>query len=59
MAFWKARLCLMCALPPFLWDNDEELQAFLKSEAAQQWFDEAAAATGVRVFYAEGRCTGP
>ena len=39
---------------PFLWDNDEELQAFLKSEAAQQWFDEAAAATGVRVFYAEG-----
>ena len=39
---------------PFLWDNDEELQAFLKAETAQQWFDEAAEATGVRVFYAEG-----
>lgn len=39
---------------PFLWDSQEEFQAFLDSETAQQWFEEAAQATGVRVLAARG-----
>jgi len=39
---------------PFLWDNYEELEAFLRSDAAQKWFDDAAAKTGVRVMLAKG-----
>ena len=42
------------AAAPFLWDSHEELQAFLDSEMVQQWFDEAAKATGVRVLAAAG-----
>ena len=39
---------------PFLWDSQEEFQAFLDSDTAQQWFEEAAQATGVRVLAARG-----
>ncbi len=39
---------------PFIWDNYEEMQAFLDSEASQKWFEEAAASTGVRVLAAKG-----
>lgn len=39
---------------PFLWDNHEQLQAFLDSDTAKQWFEEAAQATGVRVLAAAG-----
>lgn len=41
---------------PFIWDSNDELYAFLQSDVAQQWFDEAAAATGVRVILAKGEC---
>lgn len=41
---------------PFIWDSNEELYAFLQSDVAQQWFDEAAASTGVRVILAKGEC---
>lgn len=39
---------------PFIWDDHEELQAFLDSETGQAWFEEAAQATGVRVLAAAG-----
>ena len=39
---------------PFIWDNYEQLQAFLDSDVGQSWFDEAAAKTGVRVLAATG-----
>ena len=39
---------------PFLWDTQEEFQAFLDSDTAQQWFEEAAQTTGVRVLAARG-----
>lgn len=39
---------------PFIWDNHEQLQAFLDSDIAQQWFEEAAQKTGVRVLAAAG-----
>ena len=39
---------------PFIWDNYNQLQAFLDSEVGQSWFDEAAAKTGVRVLAATG-----
>ncbi len=39
---------------PFLWNDHEELQAFLDSDVAQGWMEEAAAATGVRVLAARG-----
>lgn len=39
---------------PFIWDNYEEMQAFLDSEVSKQWFEEAAASTGVRVLAAKG-----
>lgn len=43
---------------PFLWDSQEEFQAFLDSETAQQWFEEAAQATGVRSWQ-RGRAASP
>lgn len=39
---------------PFIWDNYDQLQAFLDSEVGQGWFEEAAAKTGVRVLAAVG-----
>lgn len=39
---------------PFIWDNHDELQAFLNSDTAQTWFEEAAKTTGVRVLAAAG-----
>lgn len=39
---------------PFIWDSQDELEAFLESDIAKQWFDEAAEATGVRVLVAAG-----
>lgn len=39
---------------PFIWNSHEELQAFLESDTAKQWFDEAAEASGVRVIAAAG-----
>lgn len=39
---------------PFIWDSHEQLQAFLDSEVAQEWFEEAAEKTGVRVLIAYG-----
>ena len=39
---------------PFIWGSHEEMQAFLDSEVAKQWFEDAAAATGVRVLAAKG-----
>lgn len=39
---------------PFIWDSHEQLQAFLDSEAAQAWLEEAAIGSGVRVLAAEG-----
>lgn len=43
----------ICAAP-FIWDDNAELEAFLKTDVAQEWFDAAAKATGVRVFLAKG-----
>jgi tripartite ATP-independent transporter DctP family solute receptor len=39
---------------PFIWDNYEQLQAFLDSPVGQGWIEEAAAKTGVRVLAATG-----
>ena len=39
---------------PFIWDNYEEMQAFLDSDVSKQWLEEAAASTGVRVLAASG-----
>lgn len=39
---------------PFIWNSHEELQSFLDSDVSKQWFEEAAAATGVRVLAASG-----
>jgi len=39
---------------PFLWNSYEEMQSFLNSETAQEWFEEAAKSTGVRVLVADG-----
>lgn len=39
---------------PFIWDNYEQLQAFLDSDVAKSWFEEAATKTGVRVLAATG-----
>ncbi|MCG1012387.1 TRAP transporter substrate-binding protein [Tepidanaerobacter sp. GT38] len=39
---------------PFIWDSHDELQAFLDSDTAQAWFEEAAKTTGVRVLAAAG-----
>ncbi|TYP47888.1 TRAP transporter substrate-binding protein [Thermosediminibacter litoriperuensis] len=41
-------------IAPFIWDSQEELEAFLESDIAKQWFEEAAASTGVRVLAAAG-----
>lgn len=45
----------ICAAP-FIWDSNKELYDFLQSDTAKKWFDEAAAATGVRVIVAKGEC---
>ena len=39
---------------PFIWDNNSELEAFLQTDTAKKWFDQAAKSTGVRVFLAKG-----
>jgi len=39
---------------PFMWKDYDELEAFLQSDTAKKWFDEAAKATGVRVILAKG-----
>jgi len=39
---------------PFLWKNNQEMQAFLDSDVAQQWMEEAATKSGVRVLAAQG-----
>jgi len=39
---------------PFIWDSQEQMQAFLDSDVAKQWFEESAASTGVRVVAASG-----
>ncbi|HHW02385.1 MAG TPA: TRAP transporter substrate-binding protein [Thermoanaerobacterales bacterium] len=39
---------------PFIWNSHDELQAFLDSDIAKGWFEEAAASTGVRVLAAAG-----
>jgi len=41
---------------PFIWNSNQELYDFLQTDVAQKWFDEAAAATGVRVILAKGEC---
>lgn len=51
----KASMFNICSAP-FIWDSNEELYEFLQSEKAKEWFDEAAAATGVRVILAKGEC---
>ena len=39
---------------PFIWDNYEQMQAFLDSDVAKEWIEEAAQKTGVRVLVANG-----
>lgn len=39
---------------PFIWGSHDEMEAFLASDIAQKWFDDAAASTGVRVLAACG-----
>ncbi|MEQ2457323.1 TRAP transporter substrate-binding protein [Flavonifractor hominis] len=39
---------------PFIWQDNDELQAFLDSEACQTWFEEAADTSGVRCLMARG-----
>ena len=39
---------------PFIWDNYEQLQAFLDSDVGQGWIEDSAAKTGVRVLAATG-----
>ena len=39
---------------PFIWDSYDQLQAFLDSDVAKGWFEEAATKTGVRVLAATG-----
>ena len=39
---------------PFLWKDNKELQAFLDSPGVQEWIEEAAASTGVRVLIVNG-----
>ena len=39
---------------PFIWDSHEQMQTFLDSDTAKEWFEEAAQKTGVRVLAANG-----
>ena len=39
---------------PFLWEDNDQLQAFLDSDISKQWMEEAATASGVRVLAAAG-----
>jgi len=39
---------------PFLWNDNQELQAFLDSDTAHKWMEEAAASSGVRTLIAKG-----
>ena len=39
---------------PFLWKDNNELQAFLDSPDVQKWFEEGATSSGVRVLSANG-----
>lgn len=39
---------------PFLWEDNDELEAFLLTEEAQSWFDDAAEQSGVRCLIAAG-----
>lgn len=46
------RFAVMSA--PFLWDDNQQMQAFIESDIAAQWLDEAAKASGVRTLIAKG-----
>ena len=39
---------------PFLWDDNAELEAFLQTEEAEEWFESAAQTSGVRCVIAAG-----
>jgi len=39
---------------PFLWKDNQELQAFLGSPSVEKWIEESAASTGVRVLIVNG-----
>lgn len=39
---------------PFLWDDNDELEAFLQTEEAVKWFEDAANSSGVRCVIAAG-----
>lgn len=39
---------------PFLWDDNDQLEAFLQSDEAQEWFQSAAEESGVRCLIAAG-----
>lgn len=39
---------------PFIWDSYEQLEGFLNSETAAEWFDEAAKSSQIRVIMAKG-----
>ena len=52
--FLEGAKCFNAVAAPFIWDSHAEMEAFLASETAQKWFDEAAASTGVRVLAACG-----
>lgn len=52
--FLEGAKCFNAVAAPFIWGSHAEMEAFLASETAQKWFDEAAASTGVRVLAACG-----
>ncbi len=39
---------------PFIWDDYEQMQAFLDSDIGKEWIEEAAQKTGVRILVANG-----